>query len=482
MKRNFCFCTLIILMLLGFSSTVMSQFGSPVPQHPQEMDGMINMITRVPYFSETDLVVRGRGSGLNFTRTYNGDGVYRPNRGASYLGPRWNHTYQWKISFPRWQIVILSGTGAKYTFPLTVAPNRHNWANGSKFRSSTGDRGRLSFEKSDTAKAYIFTTRHGVRYRFGIVSLLREGHSKPTNIWLLTRISDPNGNRVTLHYETARDGSTHRLAAVEDAQGRILKFHYHNIQAYNQPFLRYISKIEYGLGTPQALTTVYQTVNYSYTGTHSYRHLTSVTHQLGAGDPRGASLVTKYEYRGSSGSVYDDISAIESPLGYRAEFDYYYRNWHDKKVTKLRVEDVPPTENGNGTLLYQRQYAAVSKSQTDAYNTRSDGTLANGKRYVRYSSNAGRVLTLYSRYPTAATNYAGYWSYRRNYSWTYAGANLSRVRFAESASKKNKWTYAKNKWIYKIYYAGTNATHNRQMGNPQPPNGQPDEMGTAKPC
>ena len=465
MRRNFCFYMLMSLMQLSFSSTAVSQFGDSVPGYPQEMDGMINVITRVPHFSETDLVVPGRGLGINFTRTYNGDSVYRSNRGASYLGPRWSHTYQWKISFPRWKIVILSGSGSQHTFPLTVAPNRHDWRNGGTFRSSTGERGRLSFEKSDTTKAYIYTTRHGVRYRFGIVSLQREGHSKPTNIWLLTRISDPNGNRVTLHYETARDSYTHRLAAVEDAQGRILKFHYHDIQAYNQPFLRYISKIEYGLGTPQALTTVYQTVNYSYTGTHSYRHLTSVTHQLGAGDPRGTSLETQYEYRVSSSSVYGDISAIETPLGYRTEFDYYYRNWHDKRVTKVRVEDVPPADNGDGTVLYQREYTAPHQSQTDAYNTQSGGTLANGKRYLRYSFHAGRVVALYFRYPTAAANYAGYWSYRRNYSWAYARGNLSRVKFIESPSRKNKWIYAKNKWIYKIYYAGTNATHNRQMGN-----------------
>lgn len=31
MRRNFCFCVLMGLMLLGFSGAVVSQFGDPVP-------------------------------------------------------------------------------------------------------------------------------------------------------------------------------------------------------------------------------------------------------------------------------------------------------------------------------------------------------------------------------------------------------------------------------------------------------------------
>ena len=51
MTRNFCFYVLMSLMLFGFSSTVISQFGDPVPFHPQEMDGPVNVINRALVFS-----------------------------------------------------------------------------------------------------------------------------------------------------------------------------------------------------------------------------------------------------------------------------------------------------------------------------------------------------------------------------------------------------------------------------------------------
>ena len=83
MRRIICFCMLMSLLLLGFSSTVISQFGDPVPRYPQEMDGPINMITGALVFSETDLAFPGRGLGIEFTRYYNSDGVNRPAGGPA---------------------------------------------------------------------------------------------------------------------------------------------------------------------------------------------------------------------------------------------------------------------------------------------------------------------------------------------------------------------------------------------------------------
>ena len=89
MRRNFCFYVLISLMLTGFSSTAVSQFGDPVPRRPQEMDGPVNVLNKAIVFSETDIAVPGRGLGIEFTRYYNSAPVGRPTYDSSYMGWRW---------------------------------------------------------------------------------------------------------------------------------------------------------------------------------------------------------------------------------------------------------------------------------------------------------------------------------------------------------------------------------------------------------
>ena len=98
MKRNLCVFALTSLMLLSFASPGVSQFGDPVPKYPQEMDGPVNMTNgRKLFWSETDISIAGRGLDLTFSRYYNGDGASRNRNHASYMGPKWSHTYQWEI-------------------------------------------------------------------------------------------------------------------------------------------------------------------------------------------------------------------------------------------------------------------------------------------------------------------------------------------------------------------------------------------------
>ena len=99
------FFVLFGLMMLGLSSTVVSQFGDPVPMYPQEMDGMVNMINRALVFSETDIAVPGRGLGIEFTRHYNSAvenlTYWRwytiGNAHCSFIGVNWRHSYQWRL-------------------------------------------------------------------------------------------------------------------------------------------------------------------------------------------------------------------------------------------------------------------------------------------------------------------------------------------------------------------------------------------------
>ena len=62
---------------IRFSSTAVSQFAYPVPRYPQEMDGLVNMITFGLVFSDTDLAVPGGGPRLEFTRYYSSAGLHR---------------------------------------------------------------------------------------------------------------------------------------------------------------------------------------------------------------------------------------------------------------------------------------------------------------------------------------------------------------------------------------------------------------------
>ena len=475
MKRNFCFCVLTSLMLLGFSSTTLSQFGDPVPRHPQEMDGTINVMTRVPYFSETDIAAPGRGLGINFTRTYNGDGGHRWTRGTTYMGPRWSHSYQWRISFSRARgytfAHVVTGAGSYIRF--------QRWRSSDPFYTDSGQRATLTLEGSGTSSAYIYTTRGGVRYRFELVRLAHPDGGYMAWRRVLTRISDRNDNRITLHYELAPDfnlkaqsiwpRTTYRLAAVEDTQGRILKFHYYDVRVDGHmfPYSRYISKIEFGLGTPQALTSVYQTVTYTYAGEHVRRYLSSVTHHLGSGDPRGATLATQYEYiNGTDPHRLAALAAIASPLGYRAEFDYYPTESSRYRITKVRVEDAPPNANTGGTVLYERDYTTppgsisgpYSGRHTDAYTKESGGTPSTSRHYYRYIFGTGGVRSLYYGDPQVSLLPTGS-SFRLVYSWSYSGRNVTSADFYNKADRKYKWKY-------KIYYQGSNSTHNNKMGNP----------------
>ena len=126
MSRNIRFTVLMSLMLLGFSSTAVSQFGDPVPRHPQEMDGLVNMINRSVYFSETDLAIPGRGLGINFTRYYNSDGYSRTIKGPAYIGYKWSHSYHWNFEAADYStnnnyhsLAVITGTGSKQVFSVS---------------------------------------------------------------------------------------------------------------------------------------------------------------------------------------------------------------------------------------------------------------------------------------------------------------------------------------------------------------------------
>ena len=331
------------------------------------------------------------------------------------------------------------------------------------FRPETGVRATLERVQSGETWVYTYTTRGGILYKFEH----RNDAVLPSNLYgyVLTEISDPNGNRLKLHYEDAPETprrSYHKplLVAVEDTQGRILKFYY-ELRIDDVDYPRYITKIEFGLGTPQALTTVYQTVNYTHSR-FSWRtyypppspkftnhiRFTSATHQLGSGDPRGASLTTQYEYLSRR-----PLSAVVSPLGYRTEFRFsttYHSSWD-----YVRVRDLPPDDSTDGDVVYQRGYSHVRTRPGNYYKYRTyavtmdPDNIRSQKHAYSYRSSFGRVYRMNPIY--ALSQYP-------SLDWSHSGRNVTMAAYYDSANDK---TY----WRYKLHYAGSDRTHNRQMGN-----------------
>ncbi len=482
-------CALVVLLVLMFSSTVESQFGDPVPRRPQEMDGIVNMLTGGLYFPEPDLAVSSRGLGINFTRYYNSRGVYPSRTGPSYMGYRWRNSYQWDVQFSGsrsgyvrvwkdgqivserrpFKVTIIIGSGTKEGFTAS-GPNLNSdgWESRAIFTPESGVRASLMLEQSGTNWAYIYTTRSGIRYKL----------DKPiatSDKYVLTEITDRNGNIVRLHYEAAPEArasrSYHpRLVAVEDSLGRILKFSY-DFSVDDVALPRYITKIEFGAGTPQVLTSVYNTVEYRYTRYqkgHTWRrlgysdHLSAVVYQLGTGDPRGIELVTQYEYSRSETENFRDfgyLSAIVAPLGYRTEVSIT-----EYQVRHVRVRDVPEPDETEGAIVFDRRYSGRRYTYSSGDSTRTNRSA--------YTENPSRANTQQARHKYYYIYYQGY-------------GNIARVADSNTGTgwvrSQSDWSYTSNrnvmiasygvrynstpKWRYKLYYEGENPTHNSRMGN-----------------
>ena len=454
---------LMSLLFLSFSSTAVSQFGSPVPAQPQDMDGVVNMLTFALVLSETDISVPGRGLGLDFTRYHTSRGVSRNAKlGASYIGLDRSHTYQWEITASGSRYVsITTGSGAKQDFTGTgTKPNI-------TYTPKAGVRASLKLVQSGAQDgALIYTTRNGISYTF---EKLTSGHWVR---YVLKKISDPNSNELTLHYENAPEGNAigsnaalyPRLVAVEDSLGRILKFYY-GVTVNKTAYPRHISKIEFGLGTETALTTVYRTVKYTYSLFSQYPTplrscLMSVTHTLGSDDPRGSELKTKYTYNSNYRTKYYYLSVIESPVGYKTTFGHVY-NWalRQVQVNGVGVQGLPPEGSTSGSAVYNRGYFTNSK-----YNSRrhAKNGYKGSMNYAGYSVSSSGVTAKYN-----GVGWKG-WVYVNGVStprssvttsrWYYSNKNLTYVSHYDSHSSSQSFRY-------KIYYAGTNAVHNRRMGN-----------------
>ena len=169
-----------------------------------------------------------------------------------------------------------------------------------------------------------------------------------------------------------------RIKAVIDPFGRIAKFYYQN-----PSFPRYITKIEFGKGTVDALSEIYQTAIYGYTAFSTNQLLTSAQIQLAGGDPRGTELVTNYEYS-TLYLTYAKLNAIVDANGNRVEYQYSDFYFVDG-VAIVKVVD-----GTTGQIRRSRSYTKVpwpsfvypSVQDTNYYN----GSIYQPRLFATYSA------------------------------------------------------------------------------------------------
>jgi hypothetical protein len=301
-----------------FVGVVWAQFGDPTPRSIDGMDlGPVYVPTGKLHYSETDLSVPGRGLGFEFTRYYTNywavyqDPMYR--RGPSWMGANWNHSYNWGLRYEG----ELYGDG--YNYWTIITPSRalqtFKDLNNNTYEAEPGVRAKL---ERPTTLHWIYTTKHGIRYH---LNSYYPGDPRDPS-YALTQIEDPNGNTIQVVYDGYSEvgNPLPRIKAVVDSLGRIAKFYYEN-----GAYPRYITRIEFGVGNVDALSTVYQTVTYLYTPFESNLVLTSAHLLLSANDPRGTELVTTYQ-NPVSGCCYMSLTgSFNRGCGWRGGHRWHYR-------------------------------------------------------------------------------------------------------------------------------------------------------------
>jgi len=332
----------VSIFSLFFIHASIAQFGDPSPRDLMGIEvGPTVVATGELFHSQTDLAIPGRELSFNFTRTYK-YGMYLDYPTKS-LGDNWTHSYNWYI-FPNGNYLeVYTGSGGVDKFQVGYGGN---------FTPEPGVRATLEW----AGDVLVYTTKHGVKYKFSHFN-----HWPPTDFYRLTNIESPNGNSLTLHYtvDYPQGYPQSRIKAIVDTVGRVAKFSYKYYADYYPCY--FVSKLEFGIGTPDYLTTVLYTVDYVYDGCY----LTEVHYQLGSGDPRGTELVTRYEYEypGLLKKVFD-------PRGNIIQYTYNYYG---------QISQIQKVGAGGSPSVTLRSF-----SYTDISTTASTA----GKNEVTYYPNA----------------------------------------------------------------------------------------------
>ena len=154
--------------------------------------------------SSQDISLPGRGSSLEFNRSFSNNNNPKPG----FLGTGWGHNYLSQISINECgQIIVSGGAGGGMRFVGDGAGG---------LRPLVGYHGTL--ERDDSDRSFNFYTIDGTRYHY---------RNRDRSTWDLVYIQDTNGNTTTLGYDASTDvEEPARLLTVQDSNGRGLNFAY----------------------------------------------------------------------------------------------------------------------------------------------------------------------------------------------------------------------------------------------------------------
>ena len=157
-------------------------------------------------------------------------------------------------------------------------------------------------------------------------------------------------------------------------------------------------------------------------------------------------LITQYQYDSTHG-----VSVITTPLGHRTEIDSALIN-HKSRVMRVRVED-----GGTDAVLHERQYGNGSDQFNGHAYDRNSQTNERRDGY-HYTVSGGQISHLKpQKWPAPPVSSTSTPTDIGSFNWSYD----DKTNVTGASYEANSET----KWDYTIEYAGTNAVHNKQMGN-----------------
>ncbi|MDR1530196.1 MAG: hypothetical protein LBS40_07375, partial [Burkholderiales bacterium] len=296
------------------------------------------------------IAVKGRGPKLTFIPTYSG-------ASGSMMGPlgfNWDHNFSASITQNSCgDIVVSTGdTGA-----VLFIKDKKVWKPGVGYHAT--------LIESSNGDAFDFYSKDGTHYHFAktLASIIwanignnrytETGQESASTIrdaqWRLASIEDPNGNKLTLHYEA--NNSEARLISVEDDTGRSFDFTY--TEKIFAPDVEKSIKVIDHINGPGNLRLSFD-----------YDELGNLV-EIG----RSGGLVEKYDY--STDEVYSKrhyITAITNGLGTKTDYDYVD---FDELLPGLnnplptnRVESIRSADGGVTTFSYNGKRQDLEKVAT----------------------------------------------------------------------------------------------------------------------
>jgi len=301
------------------------------PHRPQcNCDDPVNTLTGNEAETQTDLVVGGRGLGLNWTRTYNSQLAVAQHKGggAGSLGYGWRGSYSAHLEVGGNKATVYQDDGS--TVPFMRVNESSPWEPiGTLVQATlTSEGGGYTYTLPDQTKLYFSSTG------------------------LLTSEADRNGNTLTMH----RTGEG-RLESVSDAAGRELTITYNTegqIESVADP-MGHTVKYTYEAGNLASVTEPGET---SLRWRFKYNSEDEMTTET---DGREHSTTTEYD---SS----DRVIAQTDPLGRVRKWEYAAEGAHSSThITEPNGSHTIIEFNALGLPIQDTKAAEITHSSTTDY-------------------------------------------------------------------------------------------------------------------